>query len=700
MAMKAAPWWLSLAYAGGLVLLFLGQRAFKTESIAPIATALGALLVIGVTAFRVMTTLKARGARRRIERAILWCHLGVGLALLLYALTTAFGMKLLGLDDLSEAGAAKYRTVLLVLWTTVLFVSLLPMLMIEVTQLDYSLRQASRQVHSDKLSTEDRAKFEEKEQDVENVRVREAGWSGLSIALAAAFLLVTCQVANQKNVRRDVSYFKTSAAGGSTRNIAKNSKDSFKVLLFFPAVSDVKQEVRGYFDSLAADTGKFVVEEHDFLANPRLATRYGITKHGTVLIVKGSDLMLDDPDTKKKAQSEKIEFGTDLEKERRSKTSKLRNLDREVNTALLKLSREKRKAYITVGHGELNDYDSVPIDMKAKVPERRTTALKRRLADLNYELKELGLIDLVEGVPDDATVVIMLAPSQQLTPQELTGLEKYLDKGGRLLIALDPRGEGSVLGPLEAKLGVKFNKAAITDDKYMYRQFGTPADRRWAVTTQFSAHASTTTLSRSVDKGLLLVESGALEDVPLQNPQVKRTYVIRSMSNSWLDTDDDFSFREGVEKRDRYNVGAAIEGPKLGEKDGFRAMVFGDADLFADLTAVNAGGYAVLTVGPVPTGAMSQPLGLTSGPLLEDAIKWLGGEENIVGDVVSEEDQPIKHTQDKDTAWFFAMIGGAPLIVLGFGGWFVTRRKRKARNKKPEAPTKPAAPATPAEVTK
>jgi hypothetical protein len=689
----ASPWWLSIAYVGGLILMFLGQRAFKTESLAPIFTIVGALAVVGITGFRAFATLKSRGARRRIERTILWCYLGCGLALLIYALTTAFGTKLLGLDDLAPASAARYQTALLVVWALIMFVSLVPLAMIEAAQFDYALRLASRSTLAGTMTAEDRAKFSEHEEDIEHVRVAQAGWSGLSIALLAGFLLVTCQVANEKNVRRDVSYFKTSAAGESTVKIAKLSKESFRVLLFFPEISPVRDEVRGYFDSLAAQTGKVEIEEHDFMASPRLAQRYGVSKHGVILITKG-DLFLDDPDPKKKAPNERIDFvELDIEKVRRGKNNKLKNLDRDVNTALLKLAREKRKAYLTVGHGEINDYDSVPSELRSRVLERRTTFLKRRLGDLNYEVKELGLIDLVQGVPEDAAIVISLAPSLPLTPEELIAIDRYVAKGGRLLIAMDPRGDGGVLGPLEGRLGVKYNKNPITDDKFMYRQLGNAADRRWAVTTQFSAHSSTTTLSRSVDKGLLLIESGALEDVPFtaNADTTKRTYVIRSMTNSWLDLDDDFTFDEGSEKRDRYNVGAAIEGPKVKaedgtDKDGFRAMVFADADLFADLTAVNLGNYAVLMVQPVPPGYMSQPLGLTSGPLLEDAIKWLGGEENVVGEVVSEDDVPIKHTQDKDTAWFLAMIAGAPLLVLGFGSWFVTRRKRKSNKKQPAAP--------------
>ncbi len=44
--------------------------------------------------------------------------------------------------------------------------------------------------------------------------------------------------------------------------------------------------------------------------------------------------------------------------------------------------------------------------------------------------------------------------------------------------------------------------------------------------------------------------------------------------------------RRGTEKRQRWNIAAAVEGPKLKDadgkdKDGCRALVFADADLFA-----------------------------------------------------------------------------------------------------------------------
>src|SRR3569623_776565 len=277
------------------------------------------------------------------------------------------------------------------------------------------------------------------------------------------------------------------------------------------------------------------------------------------------------------------------------------------------------------GHGEITDPESVPPELKGKVPERRTSVFKRRLSELNYEVKDLGLIDLAKDVPADATIVIMLAPSVPLQPAEWAALSRYLDKGGRLLIALDPKADPS-LGELGGKLGLKYNPASRTDEQIFLPQRGTLADRRFAMTTQFSAHASTTSLSRSVDKGLVLIDSGALEDAPLQGSAVgpKKTVTIRSMETSWLDINNNIQFDGASEKRQRWNLAEAFEGPKLKDAEGK------DRD-----------GYRVA--------------------LFVDTVKWLGGEEVFAGVVVSEDDKPILHTKSQYAVWFMLTLIGAPI---------------------------------------
>lgn len=643
MAMRtASPWWASLVFGVGLLFILIGERLFgHLPGVRLVMTTLGVIAVVGITALRAFTFAKTSGARRNVERTLLLCQAGVVLSLVLYAFTTKWGMSHF---SMTEKGADKYTTVLTVLYALIMLASLVPMLMIELS-LGIPLRTA----------------FDFKggpDEGVEYRRVREIGWSGLTIALAASFLMVTCQVAKERNHQKDVSYFKTSAPGDSSKRIVEASQDPIKVLLFFPDPNEVKDQVRDYFEAL----GHVTIEEHDRFRDAELAGKYKVTKDGVIVLVKG---------TGDKEKSQTIDVDTDIEKARKG-ASKLRNFDREVNSVLMKLVREKRKAYVMTGHGEITDPDSVPPELKGKIPERRTSVFKKRLADLNYEVKDLGLIDLAKDVPDDATIVLMLAPSIPLQPAEWAALSRYLDKGGRLMIAMDPKADPG-MGELEGKLGVKFNPAPLTDDQAFLPQRGTMADRRFVITTQFSAHASTTALSRSVDKGLVLIESGALEDAPLTQSAngPKKTVTIRSMDSSFLDTNDNFAFDAASEKRQRWNIAEAFEGPKLKDaegkdRDGYRVALFADADLFADALVQSMGRAAIV---------------LVSGPLLDDTVKWLGGEEVFAGDVVSEDDKPIQHTKSQDAVWFTLTIVGAPLLVLTLGLVGTWARRRKSGKK-------------------
>lgn len=654
----ASPWWASLVYVIGLFLLLIGQRFFHAEGFGTTLTIAGSIAVIGITAARVWTTMGSRGGRRRVERTLLLAHVGSGAALLLYALTTKAGLELMGVTNATSVD--RWVGSLNVLWAIVLVASLIPLAMIEFT-----LGVASRTGFDVRADIDDDV--------VEYRRVREIAWSGLSVALALGLLMVTCNVASERNITSDVSYFKTSQPGESTIAIGKSSAEPFKVLLFFPPQNKVEEEVLAYFQKLGRATGKVEVETRDRMVAAADVDKYKVTKDGTVVIIRGD-------------KNESFDVETDWEAARRGGKGgskiKLRTFDREVNSRLLKLVREKRKVYLTTGHGEINDYDSVSPALAGQVQKRDINEAKRRLGSLNYDVKDLNFVDLIQGVPDDATIVMVLAPSQPLSDDEIAALDRYLVKGGRLLFALDPRGQGS-LGRLEGRLGVRLMQGAITDDKVYLRQRGSAADRRWAVTNQFSSHASVTKFSRAADGGLLLIESGALEDVPftVDADKSKKTVVIRSMATSWLDlggTAANFTFDEGSEKRDRYNIAAAIEGPKLPgepdkegkptEKDGWRAVVFADVDLFADLTISRFG-----PGGPAETV-------MVSDPLLDDVTKWLGGEEIFAGEVTSEEDVAMKHTRAKDSAWFLLMVVGAPLLILGFGlGYTWLRRRNRGR---------------------
>jgi hypothetical protein len=620
---RSAPGWLTWALVAALAALFLGERVLAdTGSTRYLFSGGGALVVLAALIVRLVAWQSAGGERRRIERALALGYLGTAVALALYFVPLALHPE-----------PSRVWTALQVLWPILLACSIAPAVAAQWAL--GPLAATTEQAHA------------------EAQRVGEVAASALTVGLATAFLFVTMYIAAERDVKLDVSYFKTSSPGTATVNIVDSLNEPLKVKLFFPPVNEVKDEVSGYFRELAARTNKVQLEQLDRMVDSKQAQEYRVTKDGTVVLVKGD-------------QNRAIPLDTDLAKAR----TKLRGLDEEVQKALFKVARDTRTAYLVVGHEELNDPGATDRDPRDLL--NKASAVSELLTLLNYRVKELGLRQgLANQVPDDASLVMLLGPRKPLLDAELAALDAYAARGGALFIALEP--ETAVeLGPLGKRLGVRFDPTPLADTTAFLRTYMTDADHRNLVTDQFSAHASVTTLSRArAGAGMVLVGAGSLEEIDfapaLGDAKPRRTHVIRSLTSTFRDTDADLAFDEG-EERKSYNLVSAIEGPKPPpaadgkQAEPMRALVFADAQVLSD---------AVLA---------SQALGLNRALVL-DSIKWLGGEEKLSGEVVSEKDVPIEHTKEKDVVWFYSTIIGAPLLVLGLGltGVRIRRRRLGAR---------------------
>ncbi len=643
----ASPWWVSAGFAFALALVFLGERPFGTyETIRLITTGLGCLLVMILTAIRVVTWRAASGQKRIVEKLLLLCHIGAIASLLLYALTTETGRSIIGLGELENI--SRLTTPMTIMWTIVMAMSVIPLFAMEL-----SLGTSDR--WGLLLKTEATGSGENAA--IDTFRTVSMAASGLTIALAAALLMVTCSVAEDRNIRHDFSYFKTSSPGTATTNIVSSiSGEGLKVLLFFPEVSDVKSEVLGYFNALKQKTDRIIIETHDRVASPMLAKKYRASKDGTVVFVH-------------RDRNEVVTIGNDM---KRGARSALRTFDSKVQKAVMKVIRAKRIAYLSTGHGEINDAEvrSVVIE---KAPRFKSREIKNVLKRLNYVVKEWGT---TTAVPEDATMVLVLGPRTPFLDAELEALDDYLAGGGSVLIALDPRSKIG-LGKLETRLGVGFDAAQLADDRMFLRARRNATDHQYILTNQFSAHAAMTTLSKYRTKTHLpFIGAGSLRDVPFGDAadKPKRSYVIRSMDSTFSDINGNFIFDKESEKRTRYKLAAAIEHtPKPRKKDPvekkptakpaekvMRAMVIADVDLFTDSL-----------IGRL----------LVAKFFFEDIIKWLGGEEHFAGTTVSEKDVRIKHTGKEDVVWFYSSILGAPLLVFLFGIVVASRRRLIGRTK-------------------
>ena len=533
-------------------------------------------------------------------------------------------MDWLGLTFEDDEARTRYRRTLQVAWAILLLVSILPALTAQLSIGAYR--------HTQGLAA-----------GLESLRFKETAGAGLTVALACSTLFLVCFIAAERNHSIDLSYFKTSAPGTATSNIAASFDEPLQVDLFFPPVSEVKEEALRYFRALAqrAD-GKVRITEYDRLAVPKLAEDLQVTADGTIVLRKGE-------------KTQRLPIGDSMDVSRVA----LRKLDGDVQTMLMLLLRNRRAAYLTRGHGELND--TLSTTSRANRELRGTSMTTRLLSGMNYDQKGLGLQNgLGQKVPDDAALVAVLGPQTPFLPEELATLDRYLAGGGRLLLALDPDTQFE-LGPLEQRLGITFQKVELADEEQHLRQRDVPSDNRLILTDRFSNYgAIAPTLSQAAGNAVMFAGAGSLAMADTTLAHV--SFLVRSLSSTFDDQDGDYEFDSGKEtKQERYLV-AAVEGKAgsgqdtITETPVMRAIVVADAEAFSD---------------PV-----LQSLGLNAA-MVNDGLKWLGNEEGLAGTTVSEQDVAVQHTQSQDVLWFYSIILGAPLLVLGFGLGGVMRRQKR-----------------------
>jgi hypothetical protein len=114
---RAAPGWVFPLYAGGMGLVFLGERVLSgLEKGAGAATALGVLCVVAATALRFSPRFKTGGERKSIESVLAILSLTGLFSLAIYFATTDVGVDKLGLGSMAVTKKEHLLGVLRVLW--------------------------------------------------------------------------------------------------------------------------------------------------------------------------------------------------------------------------------------------------------------------------------------------------------------------------------------------------------------------------------------------------------------------------------------------------------------------------------------------------------------------------------------------------------------------------------------------------------
>ncbi len=621
--MRRVQVWPIAVYAAGLVFFYLGERMFEASTVLRICfDALGAIAVLTGIGQRV----RERGVsqddlRAVIGRSLLFMVAAV-VAMALHWLAAEPLVSALGLAD---EGAHRYGVVVNCVWPILLGASLIPLLFVEISLLSSAAAPV-----------------------LEVDRIHRSVEAGIVLALALALLFAVNYLASEHNVREDLSYSRTTAPGSATELLVESFSDPLRIVLFFPAANDVREEVEPYFQALAARNDLATVEVVDHDAEPALAEELKARKNGFVVLSMGEN-------------KESYELGTDIDKAKK----KLKKLDKEIYKRLIQVAKPELIAYVTTGHGE-RDWTKSDTDPRPGIKD-----LKTWMQVLGYKIQRLGIAEgLASEVPDDATVVIIAGPTEEFLPAEIEALQAYMADGGDLFVFLDPEQEVTLAGLLQP-LGLAFHPEVLAHDSKYYPATRQDSARQWIITDRYSSHAAVKVLQKnSKANASLVVGAGHLEELKGAAEGLDVEVILKSPPKSWADLDGNFSFDSDSEKRKVYNIGVAVERdltPAGAEEEVHaRVLVLADSDMVSDRP-----------VGGDRNATPQRVVGNTN--LVASGLQWLKGEEELAGEITSEEDKPLQHTKDEDTWWFYSTTFGVPLAVMGVGLLVTQRRRRRAR---------------------
>lgn len=325
-----------------------------------------------------------------------------------------------------------------------------------------------------------------------------------------------------------------------------------------------------------------------------------------------------------------------------------------LTNALVRLSKGRtEKVYWVMGHGER------PFKSTA---QESLASIHQNLSNQNYEFEELTLAQ--KDIPSDAALVVVAAPEKNLFPEEVASLKRFLNKGGSLLVFLEPYQDGGLKEFLR-EYGVVMSSDMVVDK--MSRVMG--GDFLLPMIVTYGNHEITKnfrllsffSLARSVE-----VDKG------VKKKGLTLTNLALTSQESWSETDRD-ALNQGkarLDAEDRQgplSLAVIVEldpkeakGEEGKEEDKItgegKLAVFGDAD-FASNKFVSLAGNSELMI---------------------NTMNYLVGRKDLI--TIPEKERPADHlmlSRNQGLMLFWIPVVGIPLlvIVLGVAVW----RKRRSR---------------------
>ncbi|NEW08799.1 GldG family protein [Paenibacillus sp. SYP-B3998] len=243
-----------------------------------------------------------------------------------------------------------------------------------------------------------------------NKWIRGTNATVLSIAVIGIFIILTIFLHSLKGFQLDLTKNKSFTLSEQTVTTLKNLNQDIHIIAFTNsgAGSDfITRQVTDMAAEYKKQSGKITYDEYDMLKQPSMAKQYGVDQSGTLIFELG--------DKKKNVNFAELFNG-------QQDGSYTFTGEEKFTQAITSLtSTEKHTVYLLSGHQEY--------------PQNAMTILTSSLISSNYVVKDLNLYR--EGkIPDDAQMLLLLGPQNDLNDKEAELINTYLKDKGKIYIAL------------------------------------------------------------------------------------------------------------------------------------------------------------------------------------------------------------------------------------------------------------------------
>jgi len=362
--------------------------------------------------------------------------------------------------------------------------------------------------------------------------------TAVAVALVLGATVVVQALSFRHSARWDLTETKRFSLSPQTIQLLRSLKTEVSAVAFYRSDQPGKRVAEDLLKQYARySNGKLTWRSVDPDREPNLAKRYAIESYGTIVL-------------ETKAKSEKV---LDAEEEK-------------LTNGLVKVTREgKRVVYVIQGHGE---HELTNTDRPG------FSEAKSAMEKANYDVKPLVLARAGK-VPDDAVVVLLPGPRNDLFAPELEALDAYVGRGGKILAMVNPfQNEG--LKKHLVKYGFQLDDDLVVEQNPIGRLFGIGPEV--PIVQQYDSHPITRDMS-GISTLFPLTRSITALKTPPKGVNVQP--IARTSGESWGETNR-ADLNRGVAQPDAQDLKGPLTVAAVATLDKARIVVYGTSNLAAN----------------------------------------------------------------------------------------------------------------------